>query len=83
MENSFFSDTEADDKDKIENDKKKEENEKLGKIGVQEVKKFENEKIFFENEKYEKKIGKNVNENNVSYKKKNIWEILHLKILKF
>ena len=70
LENSFFSDTEADDKDKIENDKKKEENEKLGKIGVQEGKKFENEKIFFENEKFKKKIGKNINENKVSYKKK-------------
>ena len=33
-------------------------------------KKFENEKIFFENEKFEKKVEKNANENNISYKKK-------------
>ena len=83
LENSFFSDTETDDKEenKIENGKKfekKEENGKFGKKGtqgiqeIQEVhgKKFENEKIFFENEKFEKNVEKNVNENNISLDKK-------------
>ena len=77
LENSFFSDEEIDDKDenKIENGKKF---EKSGKFGIKETqgiqgiqgKKFENEKIFFENEKFEKKVEKNANENNISYKKK-------------
>jgi hypothetical protein len=77
LENSFFSDEELDDKDenKIENGKKF---EKSGKFGIKETqgiqgiqgKKFENEKIFFENEKFEKKVEKNANENNISYKKK-------------
>jgi len=76
IENSFFSDTEIDDKEenKFENSKKfekKEENGKFGKKrtqGIQGIQgqKFENEKIFFENQKFEKKA----NENNISCNKK-------------
>ena len=74
LENSFFSDEEIDDKEenKIKNGK---QFEKIGNFGKKEIqgiqeKKFENEKIFFENEKPEKKVEKNANENNISYKKK-------------
>ena len=80
LENSFFSDTEIDDKEenKIEKGKKFEKKEEIGKFGKKELqvgqrikgKKFENEEIFFENEKFEKKIEKNANENNISCKNK-------------
>lgn len=71
LENSFFSDTETDDKevDKNENGKKFDKKIKNGKFGKKEAQgnKFENEQIFFENEEYSKKI---VNENNISNIKK-------------
>ena len=92
MENYFFSDTEIDDKEenKNENGKKleKKENGKFGKKEIQEIqgiqgKKFENEKIIFENEKFEKKVEKMLMKIIFHIKKKNMPEILQLKILKF